>query len=468
MKFLRFLTILLVLLWSSHRKARGVVFSVLPAGLRRIALCSFVLLCACSFNLSAEFKQGSIIVDARAEALIHSILTRLCEGSGRRSVPKIYFIVDNNINAFATEEATIFIHTGLIIKFKNVSQLIAVLAHELGHISGGHIHRTNRESGGITAASVIGTLLGGVAALAGGGGEALVAGMMLGQGVAMGTFASFTRTHEKEADAAGFRMLQAAGLSTEGFIETFELLKKMSNLSEPPYLKTHPSDQERITTFKNFREQSPDHGSIPDEWVREFEAVQAIFVANLNKLSDAERFYYGKKTPAAILAKTIILARKGQYQEAFAKLNLLTKEAPSNPYLQELFGQFLLESGDAGGAVVRLKKAVGLAPNALSIRLLYAQALYTSNASSNAQQALDELNRITQDDPGNVMAWLLKVGAYRKLNQPDAADLAQAEAAMRTGDQGLAMQRAKRATKSKNPKIKDQAQQLLLELNEAH
>ena len=419
-----------------------------------------VLFMVFNSHICAELKQHSIIVDARAEKLIKGILERLCKASGRLSVPKIYFIVDKNINAFATDEGKIFIHTGLIIQFKTIDQLIAVLAHELGHIAGGHMHRMNNEMKGATAASIIGTLLGGAAALAGGGFEALMAGTMLGLSAAMGTFASFSRTHEKEADAAGFRMMQAAGFSTRGFIDTFELFKKMNMMGEPPYLKTHPSDQERIDTVKNFREQSPDTGSIPEEMAREFEIIQAIFKANLQKSSEVERFYYGKDTPAAKIAKIIILSRKGQYKEAFTKLEDMLKDSSNNPYLHEMYGQFLLESGDATKAVHHLKQAINLASEALSIRLLYAQALFTSSGD-NAQEALDQLNRITQDDPDNIMAWLLKVGAYRKLNQQDHADLAQAEAAMRMGDIELAKKRAKRAQKSENPKVKEEATKLL-------
>jgi predicted Zn-dependent protease len=384
----------------------------------------------------------------------------LCKHSKLLSVPKIYFVVDKSINAFATDEAKIFIHTGLIIKFKNVKQLIAVLAHELGHITGGHMHRMNSEMKGVTAASIIGTLLGGAAALAGGGFEALMAGSMLGQSAAMGTLASFSRTHEKEADAAGFRMMQDANLNTEGFIETFELFKKMNSFGEIPYLQTHPTDQDRINAIKHYRERSPDTGSIPDEWEQEFEIVQAIFMANLLKSSDVERFFYRKETPAAKIAKVIILSRKGQYKEAFTKLDVMLKDSPDNPYLHELYGQFLLESGSASKAVEHLKRAVNFVPDALSIRLLYAQALFTSSGDC-AQEALDQLNRITQDDPDNVMAWLLKVGAYRKLNQQDHADLAQAEAAMRMGDTQLAAKRAMRAKKSKNQKVKEQATMLL-------
>ncbi len=420
-----------------------------------------VFFAAFNIHISAALKPGNIIVDARAEKLINNILGRLCKHSKLLAVPKIYFIVDKNINAFATDEFQIFIHTGLIIKFKNVRQLAAVLAHELGHITGGHMHRMKTtEMHGTTAASIIGTLLGGAAALAGGGFEALMAGTILGQSAAMGTFASFSRTHEKEADAAGFRMMQEANLGTEGFIETFELFKKMNSFGEIPYLQTHPSDQDRINAFKHYREKSPDQGSIPDEWEQEFEIVQAIFMANLLKSSEVERCYYRKDTAAAKVAKVIIYARKGQYKEAFSKLDNMLKETPNNPYLHEMYGQFLLESGKATEAVEHLGKAVKLAPEALSIRLLYAQALFTSS-SDNAQEALDQLNRITQDNPDNIMAWLLKVGAHRKLNQQDHADLAQAEAAMRMGDIELAKKRAQRAKKSSNPKVKEQAKMLL-------
>jgi predicted Zn-dependent protease len=417
-------------------------------------------------SLEAKFKQGSIIVDARAEALVEKILKRLCNAVNRDSVPKIYFIVDNSINAFATDEGAIYIHTGLIMKLEDVDQLIAVLAHELGHILGGHIHRFRGESAGISAASIIGTLLGGAAALAGGGGDALVAGILLGQGAAQGEFAKFTRTHEKEADAAAFRMLQAAGLSTSGGIRVFEYFKKVMAFSEPPYLKTHPSDQERINAFKDYIKQSPDSGSTPESWVVEFENIKAIFIANLNKISDAERVYYAKNSQAATLAKAIILSRRGSHKEALAKLDVLVKDDPNNPYLQELYGQFLMESGvkNYEKAIEHLKKAVALEPKALSIRLLYAQALYNSDTDRNVELALAQLDRITQDDTRNAMAWLLKVGIYSKLKQHAQADLAQAEYANITGDKKLAASRAKRASKSGDEKVKKKAKLLEAEL----
>ena len=415
--------------------------------------------------LSPTLKEQSVIVDARAEKLIHDILKRLCKASGRLSVPKIYFIVDRSINAFATDEAKIYIHTGLIIKFKSVSLLIAVLAHELGHITGGHMHRLSGELNGVNAASIIGTLLGGVGALAGGGMEALVAGSMLGQSAAMGTFAAFSRTHEKEADAAGFRMMQKANLSTEGFIETFELFKKLNAFGDIPYIQTHPTDQDRINAFKHYREKYPDKGSIPKEWEEEFQIIQAIFMANLLKPSEVERAYYRKDSRAAQFAKVIVYSKKGQYKQAFTKLDEMLKNTPNDPYLHEMYGQFLLESGNAKAALGHLQKAVKLAPEALSIRLLLAQALYTSSGD-NAQEAIDQLNRITQDDPDNVMAWLLKVGAYRKINELDHADLAQAEAALRTGDFHLAKKRAERAAKSSNSKVKEQAKMLLANIPE--
>jgi len=420
----------------------------------------FFLLTLFNINIFADIKPGTVIVDARAEKLVNAILTRLCKSSKILLVPKIYFVVDKSVNAFATDQSKIFIHTGLIIKFKNVKQLIAVLAHEMGHITGGHAHRMKNEMHGLSVASVLGTLLGGAAALASGNFEPLVAGSLLGQSAAMGTFAAFSRTHEKEADAAGFRLLQQAGLSTEGFIETFELFKKMNSFGEIPYLQTHPCDQDRITAFIHYRDAHPDTGSIPEEWEQEFQIIQAIFMASLLKPSESERFYYQKTTPAARIARAIVYARKGQYDNAFNKMEELIGESPDNPYLHEMYGQFLLESGNAHKALQHLRRAIQLASDALSIRLLYAQALYTAS-SDNAQEAIDHLNRITQDDPDNVAAWLLKVGAYRKLNQHGLADLAQAEAAMRMGDTRLAHSRAQRAKKSDNPKIREQAKMLL-------
>lgn len=411
-------------------------------------------------GLHAEFKRGDVITDARAQKLIEDIIDTLSKSVKRLSNPRIFFIVDPSMNAFATDDGRIFIHTGLIITLENVGQLIGVLAHELGHITGGHSHRMASEMNGVTAASIIGTVLGGLGALAGGGGAALLSGIMMGQAVQMGTFAHFSQTHEKEADAAAYRMLEAAKISPDGFIEIFELFKKKSRFSEPPYLKTHPSDQERINAIKNFKAQHPFDGSISANWHNEFEAVQAIFMANLSSIQETERRYYRKNTDAAKLAKIIILVRKGKFKEAFSKLDGLLQAAPNNPYLHELYGQMKLQSGAEQEALTPLKKAVALDSSALSIRLLYAQALFTAK-NGNPQEALEQLQRIVNDDSDNILAWLLMVGAYRKLGKDDNADLSHAEAAMRMGDLQLAIQRAKRASKSSNPKVKERAKMLL-------
>lgn len=421
-------------------------------------------------GLDAKLKRGSIIVDARAEALICNILKRLCDASNIASVPKIYFIVDDSLNAFATDQASIYIHTGLIIKLENVEQLLAVIAHELGHINGGHIHRFKRESVGVSMASIIGTLIGGAAAIAGAGADGLVAGMLLGQGAAQGEFAKYTRGHELEADAAAFNMMQKAGLSTEGGIKVFEFFKKTMMFGEPPYLKTHPSDQERVKAFENFRAQKPDDSSvsIPSEWETEFQNIKAIFIANLHVTKDAEKRYVNKQSPDAILAQAVILSRRGKHEEACAKLDTLISKDPNNPYLYEIYGQLLLESGKKNikKAIEKLKKAVALAPKALSIRLLYAQALYNDGSDGNLNIALTELDRITQDDRQNAMAWHLKSGILEKMERKDEADLALAEYASLTGDKSLAVRRAKRASKSKKSKIKEEADSLSKELND--
>lgn len=422
----------------------------------RIFLTAFFL---CSV-LHAEFKKGSVITDARAQRLIEEIIDTLSRSAKRLSSPRIFFVVDPSMNAFATDTGCIFIHTGLIIQLENVGQLIGVLAHELGHITGGHSHRMASEMKGVTAASIIGTLLGGIGALAGGGGAALLGGVMMGQAVELGTYAHFSQTHEKEADAAAYRMLEAAKISADGFIEIFELFKKKSRFSEPPYLKTHPSDQERINAIKNFKDQHPYNGKMPEKWVKEFEAVQAVFMANLNPIQETERKYYRKSNEASQLAKVVILGRKGKYNEAFVKLDTLLKADSENPYLHEMYGQLKLQSGAETHSLTHFKKAITLDSKALSIRLLYAQALFTANGG-NPQEALDQLQRIVNDDPDNVLAWLLMVGAYRKIGKDDYADLSHAEAAMRMGDKGLAAQRAKRASKSNDTKVKEQAKMLL-------
>ena len=120
----------------------------------------------------------------------------------------LYIVNDPSINAFVAEGQNMFIHTGLLMQLDVPNEVIGVMAHETGHMAGGHLVRTAQ---GAKAAMIpmLLSMAAGIAAIAAGAGDAGSAILMGGQQIAQRTFLAFTRTQEASADQAAVRYLSA-------------------------------------------------------------------------------------------------------------------------------------------------------------------------------------------------------------------------------------------------------------------
>ncbi|MGE5721607.1 MAG: M48 family metallopeptidase, partial [Sphingomonadales bacterium] len=194
-----------------------------------------------------------ILRDAESEALLHDIAKPLVEAAGLRPENvQVVMIHDNEINAFVVGGQTVYIHSGLIEAADNVNQVQGVIAHELGHITGGHVIRFAEGQKAATGIMLLSLLLG-AAAMAAGGGEAGAGIMAAGQQAALGKFLAFTRVQESTADQAGATFLAKAGISGKGSIAFFKKLENQEfRLAIPQtdsYARTHPLSGERIAVL---------------------------------------------------------------------------------------------------------------------------------------------------------------------------------------------------------------------------
>ncbi len=162
-----------------------------------------------------------------------------------------FFVRDPMMNAFALPGGFIGVHTGLILTAQSESELAAVLAHEIGHVSQRHIARMiakQRDSGLIA----IGALLLAILAARSGsssGGQATEAAIAVGQAAAIQQQLNFSREAEREADRVGFQTLTDAGFDVTAMATFFGRLQQGSRVYEsaaPAYLRTHPLTVERI------------------------------------------------------------------------------------------------------------------------------------------------------------------------------------------------------------------------------
>ena len=242
--------------------------------------CALMFLVALS-AVPAHAQRGiSLIRDAEIEHTIRAYATPLWQVAGLDPDSiDIYIVNDDSLNAFVAAGQNLFMHTGLLLRSENASQVIGVIAHESGHIAGGHLSRTQDEIGSAVTSSILGMLLGG-AAMAAGRADVGMAVMQGSQQLAMNNFLSFSRGQESAADAAGMRFLEATGQSAKGFAEFFDILGEQELLSanqQQPYARTHPLSRDRVDTVRNFIAKSR-FSNTPTK--PEFEVMHARMKAN--------------------------------------------------------------------------------------------------------------------------------------------------------------------------------------------
>ena len=139
-----------------------------------------------------------------------------------------------------------------------MNQLLGVMAHETGHITGGHLARGAEAYKGASNLSIASLVLGAAAILAGSP-DAGMAAMMAGQTAAQRNFLAYNRVQESSADQAGATFLEKAGISGDGLIEFFGKLQQqelLSRIAQDPYVRTHPLNRDRILRLQGRVEES--------------------------------------------------------------------------------------------------------------------------------------------------------------------------------------------------------------------
>ncbi|HAD86365.1 MAG TPA: peptidase, partial [Rhodospirillaceae bacterium] len=208
-----------------------------------------------------------MIRDVEIENIIRTYATPVFEAAGLNAQSiKTYLVNDDQLNAFVAGGQNLFINTGLLIRAETPGQVIGVIAHETGHIAGGHLARRHEELANATAASILSMILGGAAVLAGApdAGAAILGG---GQGMAQRAFLAYSRTHEASADQAAMTYLDRTHQSTKGLLEFMGKLRSnelLINASPDPYVLTHPLTTERIDALEAHVARSP-YSSVPDD-----------------------------------------------------------------------------------------------------------------------------------------------------------------------------------------------------------
>lgn len=393
--------------------------------------------------LSPGAQAFSTIRDTEVENVLLGYIQKNFKAAGLNPQnAQVVVVNDDSINAFVAGGQTIFIHSGLITHAKSVDDVVFVLAHETGHIVGGHVTRGIQQLKAAQTTALISTVLGGLLAVASGRPDAGMAVMLGGNSSIMGSFMAYRQSEESAADRTAVDIMHKTGYSLMGFTHTMKEILAQERLNSNPdnmYLRTHPITQDRMRDMERFTQNA---GPIKSD--SQFDLIKAKLVGFLYSPAKT-RMMYKSNTLADKYALAIADYRDNKIQTSLKKIDDLIKIEPDNPFFHELKGQFLFETGQIEPAVNAYKKAIGLLPKASLIRLSLGQALTESENPKAAQEAVTHLSRVVAEDPHIPIAWRLLAVSYGKSNNIPMADYAMAEYYQLMGDNIKASKMARRA-----------------------
>lgn len=404
--------------------------------------------------------RPAVIRDAEIENIIRGYATPLLQAAGiAPGDARLILVRDNQINAFVAGGMNIFIYTGLLRSVDSPDEIRGVLAHEIGHIAGGHIARLGAELERASAEALLSTVLGAAVAVAAGRAVAGAAVIVGGSGSAQRGLLSHTRTQESAADHAAFRYLEGSGYSAAGMVAMLDRLagqELISDTYQDPYVRTHPLSRDRVRSAKAFVERSRNRGRVATAAeLATYERIKAKLAGFIDPPQRTlDRFAANNPSVPAQYARAIAQYRRGDLAAALQGVNGLISQAPNDPYFHELKGQMLYENGRVQESAASYEAAVALLPNEPALMGPAAKAMMEAGGPERTTRAIQMLERVTLLEPRNPSAWLHLGIGYGKMDRIGEASVALAEANMLNGrkaDAGLQARRAQHHLKDGTP-----------------
>lgn len=413
---------------------RPAVVSLVGRSLMALILCA-----ALTAPAAMAQTAPTIIRDSEIEATLKSWSAPLVSAAGLApGSVDIILVQDDQLNAFVAGGANIFLYTGLIEKTENPGELLGVIAHEMGHIRGGHLVRSRQAIENASYEAMLGTILGLGAAILTGDGGAAAAMSAAGRSQAERRFMAFSRVQESSADQSALDQLNQARMSPEGLLTFMEKLESQELLpasQQSEYVRTHPMTRDRVAAIQTGVAKSPyANAALPADWTEQHKRMIAKLVGFIEPGSVSWKYDDRDTSLPARYARTIASYRQNQIQDALRQMDALLAEEPSNPYFHELKGQMLMDFGRLGEAEKSLRKAVDLAPGAALIRIMYAHALIENSGNgknrASVTEAINQLNRALRDEPRSARVHRLLATAYGYQGDEPTARLHLAEEAV--------------------------------------
>lgn len=417
----------------------GSLSKALSASARSLATLSLAATLSVTASVTAVAQNLPIVRDAEIEALVRDYARPILKAAGlSKSGIDIVLVNDRSFNAFVAGRR-MFINTGALMQSETPNEIIGVIAHEAGHIAGGHQERLREQLARAQTMAIVASLLGAGAIVAGaatksgelaqaGGGIAIGGGEMARRGLL-----GYQRTEEVTADRSAITYLEATGQSAKGMLTTFSRFQSALALSGSrvdPYQVSHPMPRERIANLEELAKRSPHYNRADSAALQQRHDMMRVKIAVHTEGQGAFSRLL-RKNPRGLAAQygdTLNTYLNGNPRSALSKVDALIKQQPKNPYFQELRGDILMKANRPAGAAESYARAVRLDPVKSGILpISYGQALIAIGTKDSLRKAVTQISSGLERDRENSIGYRYLAQAYGQLGDIPEAELATAE-----------------------------------------
>ncbi len=370
---------------------------------------------------------------------------------------EILLIGDQSFNAFAGG-LLMGVNSGLITICDTPAQIQGVIAHEAGHIAGGHTARSDEALSAATRPMLLSLVLA-AGAIAAGAPDAGIGLLGLGQNIGLANALKYSRGQESSSDQAALTYLEKIGRSGAGLIEAFEKLRNDQLVHSQrinPYMQSHPLAVQRITALSERARQSP-YFEVKDspEEIERLRIIQAKIRGFMQDVNVTLRQYpLSDQSDPALYARAVAYYRSADIDRALKEIEKLLASHPDNPYYNELKGQMLFEFGRVAESIEPHRRSVELAPGKALLLINHSRALAATEDPLKVQEAVKQLKAALLIEPDNSFGWFELARAHGALGNEPLANLAMAESRYHQGlkpDAAQFAQRARAGLKSGTP-----------------
>jgi len=320
---------------------------------------------------------------------------------------RVHIIADDDFNAFVMGGEDVFIYTGLLTRIKTTPALQAVVAHEMGHLIGGHMAQmSTRVREEMTRTMIMQALGVGLMIANPMAGAGILAGS---SGIAKQSLLAFTRDEERLADDAAIGLLIKADIDPNGLVQVLNQMQEMTGDIETkmnPYNTNHPMISERLI---NVKEKIKAQKIIKKKNKAErYEIIRAKLVGYLQTESQVENLYpLSDKSDEAIYAHAIRYMRSGNLKASKINVQELISRYPKNPYFYELLGDVEYQFGYYDDSIKAYEKSLKIQKNAPQIQTALALVLIQRDKPGDKEQAIKLAKRSILTEPMPLSYWAL-------------------------------------------------------------